>query len=49
VELTGDDLKEVVRRFKGVYAKVGKELPSDPFEQARGRQGRGEWVEVGGG
>lgn len=35
VELTGEHLKEVVKRFKGVYTKEGKELPSDPFEQVR--------------
>jgi len=35
VELTGEDLKEVVRRFKAVYAKEGKALPSDPFEQMK--------------
>ncbi|PSC73116.1 pyruvate phosphate dikinase [Micractinium conductrix] len=35
VNLTGDDLKEVVRRFKGVYEKVGKSLPEDPFEQMK--------------
>ncbi|EFN51244.1 hypothetical protein CHLNCDRAFT_141269 [Chlorella variabilis] len=33
VELTGADLREVVRRFKAVYQKEGKELPSDPYEQ----------------
>eukprot|EP00887_Chlorella_sp_A99_P008081 scaffold12.g8081.t1 len=35
VELTGDCLKELVEKYKGVYKKVGKELPADPHEQLR--------------
>ena len=35
VELTGEHLKEVVRRFKGVYERAGKTLPHDPYEQVR--------------
>jgi pyruvate,orthophosphate dikinase len=35
VELTGTHLREVVRRFKGVYEKEGKSLPNDPYEQMR--------------
>ncbi|KAI7845814.1 hypothetical protein COHA_000725 [Chlorella ohadii] len=35
VELTGPHLREVVRRFKGVYEKEGKSLPHDPYEQMR--------------
>jgi pyruvate,orthophosphate dikinase len=33
VELTGADLREVVRRFKAVYERAGKALPADPYEQ----------------
>lgn len=33
VELTADDLKEVVERFKAVYRREGKYIPSDPYEQ----------------
>mmetsp|Transcript_3551 Transcript_3551/g.7208 ORF Transcript_3551/g.7208 Transcript_3551/m.7208 type:complete len:907 (-) Transcript_3551:884-3604(-) len=33
VELSADDLKEVVRRFKTVYAEEGKIIPDDPYEQ----------------
>ena len=33
-ELSADDLKELVRRYKGVYTKhVGKPFPQDPTEQ----------------
>jgi pyruvate, orthophosphate dikinase len=33
-ELSADDLKELVRRYKGVYkAHVGKDFPQDPQEQ----------------
>ena len=33
-ELTADDLKELVKRYKGVYTKhVGKPFPQDPTEQ----------------
>jgi pyruvate,orthophosphate dikinase len=35
VELTGPDLREVVRRFKAVFAAAGKSLPDDPLEQLR--------------
>lgn len=36
-ELTTDDLKEMVRRFKAaIYAKKGKEFPADPWEQLWG-------------
>ncbi len=33
VELTADDLKELVERYKGVYKKNGQELPQDPYKQ----------------
>jgi pyruvate,orthophosphate dikinase len=33
IELSADDLKEVVERFKKVYAREGKSIPSDPYEQ----------------
>jgi pyruvate,orthophosphate dikinase len=33
VELSADDLKEVVRRFKAVYEEEGKIIPDDPYEQ----------------
>lgn len=33
VELSEDDLEEVVDRFKEVYRREGKEIPSDPYEQ----------------
>jgi pyruvate, orthophosphate dikinase len=33
VELSEDDLKEVVERFKAVYQREGKSIPSDPHEQ----------------
>lgn len=35
VELTGEDLREVVRRFKAVYERAGQSLPSDPYEQMK--------------
>jgi pyruvate, orthophosphate dikinase len=33
VELSADDLKEVVKRYKDIYEKSGKSFPQDPFEQ----------------
>jgi pyruvate, orthophosphate dikinase len=33
VELNGDDLKEVVKKYKEVYKKANKDFPQDPFEQ----------------
>ncbi|MBN1687934.1 MAG: pyruvate, phosphate dikinase [Candidatus Omnitrophica bacterium] len=34
VELTGNDLKEIVRQYKKVYQEeTGEEFPSDPYEQ----------------
>ena len=33
IELSAEDLKEVVERFKKVYARDGKSIPSDPYEQ----------------
>lgn len=37
VQLTADDLKEVVQKYKEVYKRAGKELPHDPHEQVCGR------------
>ena len=34
-DLSADDLKEVVKRFKAVYKKEGKAFPEDPYEQLR--------------
>ncbi len=34
-DLTADDLKELVVRFKGVYDKVGKSFPLEPLEQMK--------------
>lgn len=33
VELTAEDLKELVQRYKAVYTKNGAELPHDPMKQ----------------
>lgn len=33
VELKAEDLKEVVERFKEVYKRAGKIIPTDPYEQ----------------
>ena len=33
IDLTADDLKEVVKRFKNVLKSHGKEIPDDPYEQ----------------
>lgn len=33
VELTAEDLKELVQRYKAVYNKNGAELPHDPMKQ----------------
>lgn len=33
VELTAEDLKELVELYKGVYKKQGQELPQDPYKQ----------------
>lgn len=33
VEMQAEDLKEVVNRFKQVYQRLGKTMPSDPYEQ----------------
>lgn len=35
VELTADDLKELVEDYKEIYDKYGKSLPQDPFEQMK--------------
>lgn len=35
VELTAEDLENLVQDYKDVYAKHGKELPQDPFEQMK--------------
>jgi pyruvate,orthophosphate dikinase len=35
VEMTADDLRQVVRRFKEVYARAGKALPEAPADQLR--------------
>jgi pyruvate, orthophosphate dikinase len=36
VDLTGDDLQEVVERYKAIYRKeTGRMFPEDPFEQLR--------------
>lgn len=36
VDLSGDDLKELVRRYKAIFKKhAGFEFPSDPFEQLK--------------
>lgn len=34
-ELSVADLKELVKRYKAVYVKEGKEFPEDPMEQLR--------------
>ncbi|MDA1028051.1 MAG: pyruvate, phosphate dikinase [Bacteroidetes bacterium] len=36
VDLSGDDLKELVRRYKAIFKKhAGFDFPSDPFEQLK--------------
>eukprot|EP00884_Botryococcus_braunii_P021311 jgi/Botrbrau1/7864/Bobra.9_2s0040.1 len=35
VELSGDDLKELVVRYKEVYRTLGLQLPAEPLEQLR--------------
>lgn len=35
VELTADDLKDVVTSFKDIFTKHGKELPQHPLDQLR--------------
>lgn len=36
VDLSGDDLKELVRRYKAIFKKdAGFDFPADPFEQLR--------------
>lgn len=35
VDLTAEDLKEVVEKYRGVYKRAGKELPKDPYEQMK--------------
>jgi len=34
-DLSADDLKELVQRYKGVYKAQGTQFPEDPFEQLR--------------
>jgi len=34
-DLTGEDLKELVRRYKQVYVDAGTMFPEDPYEQLR--------------
>ena len=33
VELTGEDLKDLVAEYKEIYSKHGQELPQDPIKQ----------------
>lgn len=35
VDLTAKDLEDVIKAFKAIYTKHGKELPQDPKEQLR--------------
>lgn len=35
VELTAEDLAQLVEDYKSVYAKHGQELPQDPFKQMK--------------
>lgn len=35
VELSGDDLKDLVQKYKDIYTKHNKVLPQDPFEQVK--------------
>lgn len=34
-DLSADDLKELVKRYKGVYQAQGTQFPEDPYEQLR--------------
>lgn len=36
LDLTADDLRELVERYKAIILKAGKDFPQDPWEQLRG-------------